>query len=96
MNSLNNSLLLHAYKKVYCILIITILSVCTLSAQQKELDSGKKFTINNKSESNQNNERNYEIIDPIGRKIEVYRIVARELKNNLEKILDKILYENKK
>ncbi len=56
----------------------------------------KKFTINNKSESNQNNERNYEIIDPIGRKIEVYRIVARELKNNLEKILDKILYENKK
>jgi outer membrane protein insertion porin family len=46
VNSLNNSLLLHAYKKFYCILIITIVSVCTLSAQQKELDSGKKFTIN--------------------------------------------------
>jgi len=56
----------------------------------------KKFTINNKSESNQNNDRNYEIIDPIGRKIEFYRIIARELKNNLEKILDKIFEENNK
>ncbi len=56
----------------------------------------KKFTLNNKSESNQNNERNYEIIDPIGRKIEFYRIVAKELKKNLEKILDKILEENNK
>lgn len=56
----------------------------------------KKFTLNNKSESNQNNERNYEIIDPIGRKIEFYRIVAKELKENLEKILDKILEENNK
>ena len=56
----------------------------------------KKFTLSNKSESNQNNERNYEIIDPIGRKIEFYRIVARELKKNLEKILDKILEENNK
>ena len=56
----------------------------------------KKFTINSKSESNQNNDRNYEIIDPIGRKIEFYRIIARELKNNLEKILDKIFEENNK
>jgi len=56
----------------------------------------KKFTINNKSEGNQNNDRNYEIIDPIGRKIEFYRIVTRELKNNLEKILDKIFEENNK
>ena len=56
----------------------------------------KKFTLNNKSENNQNNKGNYEIIDPIGRKIEFYRIVARELKKNLEKILDKILEENNK
>ncbi|MBA7543089.1 Protein-arginine-phosphatase [subsurface metagenome] len=56
----------------------------------------KKLTLNNKSESNQNNERNYEIIDPIGRKIDFYRIVAKELKENLEKILDKILKENNK
>ena len=56
----------------------------------------KKFTINNKSENNQNNDRNYEIIDPIGRKIEFYRIIARELKNNLEQILDKIFEENNK
>ncbi|GAG84081.1 unnamed protein product, partial [marine sediment metagenome] len=56
----------------------------------------RKFTLNNKYKSNQNNERNYEIIDPIGRKIEFYRIVARELKENLEKILDKILEENNK
>lgn len=56
----------------------------------------KKFTLDNKSESNQNNERNYEIIDPIGRKIEFYRIVAKELKKNLKNILDKILEENNK
>jgi len=56
----------------------------------------KKFTLNNKTESNQKNERNYEIIDPIGRKIEFYRIIARELKKNLEKILDNILEENNK
>ena len=56
----------------------------------------KKFTLNNKTGSNQKNERNYEIIDPIGRKIEFYRIIARELKKNLEKILDNILEENNK
>ena len=56
----------------------------------------KKFTLNNKTENNQKNERNYEIIDPIGRKIEFYRIIARELKKNLEKILDNILEENNK
>jgi len=56
----------------------------------------KKFTLNNKTESNQNNERNYEIIDPIGRKIEFYRIIARELEENLKKIVDKILEENNK
>ncbi|MFC7357993.1 outer membrane protein assembly factor [Jejudonia soesokkakensis] len=37
---------MHVYKKFYCTILITILSVCTLSAQQKELDSGKKYTIN--------------------------------------------------
>ena len=56
----------------------------------------KEFTLNNKSERNQNNKRNYEIVDPIGREIEFYRIIARELKENLEKILDKILKENNK
>ena len=56
----------------------------------------KKFTLNNKSESNQNNERNNEIIDPIGKKIGSYRIVTRELKKNLKIILDKILEENNK
>jgi len=63
---------------------------------QKKIFILKKFALTNKSESNQNNERNYEIIDPIGRKIEFYRIIARELKENLEKILDKILEENNK
>ncbi len=47
MNNLNNSSLLHTYRKSYCILLFTILSVFTLQAQQKELDSGKKYTINN-------------------------------------------------
>ncbi len=34
------------YKKSYCIILITILSVFTLNAQQKDLDSGRKYTIN--------------------------------------------------
>ena len=46
MNKLNNNILLPTYKKVYSILLITILSIFTISAQQKELDSGKKYTIN--------------------------------------------------
>jgi len=51
----------------------------------------KKFTLNSKSANNQNSERNYEIIDPIGRKIVFYRIIAKELKKNLEKIFNKII-----
>lgn len=46
MNNSNNSTLLHSYQKFYCIACIAILSVFNLSAQQKELDSGKKYTIN--------------------------------------------------
>ncbi len=46
MNKLKNSSLLHIYRKSYCIILFTILSVFTLQAQQKELDSGRKYTIN--------------------------------------------------
>ena len=46
MNNLINSSLLHTYRKSYCIFLFTILSVFTLHAQQKELDSGRKYTIN--------------------------------------------------
>src|SRR5690606_10480676 len=42
----NKSSLLHTYRKSYCIFLFTILSVFTLQAQQKELDSGIKYTIN--------------------------------------------------
>lgn len=37
---------------------------------------------------------NYEVVDPFGKSIEFYQIVARELKENLEKVLEKILKEN--
>ena len=45
MNSLINSPLLYNYKKVYCILIFTIFSVFTISAQDLKLQSNKKYTI---------------------------------------------------
>ncbi|QAA81915.1 outer membrane protein assembly factor BamA [Aequorivita sp. H23M31] len=45
MNNLINSSLLHIFKKSYCIFLFTILSVWTIPAQQKELDSGRKYTI---------------------------------------------------
>jgi len=38
---------LPTHKKLYCVIIFTILSVFTISAQQKDLDGGKKYTINN-------------------------------------------------
>ncbi|MBT0607684.1 BamA/OMP85 family outer membrane protein [Aequorivita echinoideorum] len=41
-----NSFLLPASRKIYCLLIVTILSLFSLQAQQKELDSGRKYTIN--------------------------------------------------
>ena len=34
------------YKKLYCIFLFTVISVFSLSAQQRDLDSGKKYTIN--------------------------------------------------
>jgi outer membrane protein insertion porin family len=46
VNNLINSSLLPIFRKSYCILFFTIFSVFTLQAQQKELDSGKKYTIN--------------------------------------------------
>ena len=45
MSKLNNSPQLHTYKKIYCILLFTILSVFTLSAQQLQLQGNKKYTI---------------------------------------------------
>jgi len=54
----------------------------------------KEFAQIGEFKSIQKNNENYEIVDPIGRPIEFYRIVAKELKENLEKILDKILKEN--
>jgi outer membrane protein insertion porin family len=46
VSNLSNSLLLQTYQKFYCIFLFTIVSVFNLNAQQKELDSGKKYTIN--------------------------------------------------
>tara|TARA_B100000809_G_scaffold32263_1_gene28146 strand:- start:8747 stop:11341 length:2595 start_codon:yes stop_codon:yes gene_type:complete len=45
VNNLNNSPLLNTYKKIYCILLFTILSIFTLSAQQLPLQGNKKYTI---------------------------------------------------
>jgi outer membrane protein insertion porin family len=42
----NDNILLHTYQKLYCIFLFTIFSIFGLNAQQKELDSGKKYTIN--------------------------------------------------
>lgn len=45
MSRLINSPLLHSYKKVYCILIFTIFSIFTTSAQDFKLQGDKKYTI---------------------------------------------------
>ena len=46
MSNSNNNISLQLYQKLYCIIIFTGLSIFNLQAQQKELDSGKKYTIN--------------------------------------------------
>ena len=56
----------------------------------------KEYAQIGKFKSIRKTDENYEVVDPLGRPIEFYRIIARELKENLEKILDKILEENKK
>lgn len=56
----------------------------------------KEFAQISEFKSIKTTNENYEIVDPIDRPIEFYRIVAGELKKNLEKILDKILKENNK
>ncbi|WP_082830745.1 outer membrane protein assembly factor BamA [Cochleicola gelatinilyticus] len=37
---------LHFYKKLYCTLLVTIVSVFNTFGQQKDLDSGRKYSIN--------------------------------------------------
>jgi protein-tyrosine-phosphatase len=56
----------------------------------------KEFARIGEFKSLQKTDENYEVVDPLGRPIEFYRIVARELEENIEKILDKILEENYK
>lgn len=54
----------------------------------------KKYLQKDEFKNIKKNDKNYEIVDPIGRTVEFYRIVARELKENLEKIIDKIIEED--
>jgi protein-tyrosine-phosphatase len=56
----------------------------------------KEFAQIGEFKSIQKTDENYEVVDPLGRPIEFYRIVAKQLKENLEKILNKILEENNK
>jgi protein-tyrosine-phosphatase len=56
----------------------------------------KEFARIGEFKSIRSTDENYEVVDPLGRHIEFYRIIARELKKNIEKILGKILEENNK
>jgi len=56
----------------------------------------KKYAQRGEFKNIQSKDEDYKIVDPLGRPIEFYRIVARELEENLEKILDKILEESNK
>ena len=56
----------------------------------------RKFAQVEKIKKLQEDDKNYEIVDPLGRSIGFYRIIAKQLRENLEKILNKILDENNK
>jgi len=55
----------------------------------------KKFAIDQKTRKNISESNDDEISDPIGRGIEFYRIIAKELKKNLVRIINRIIKENK-
>ena len=46
VNNLTHSTSAYFYRTLYCAFLFTMLSVCSLTAQQKELDSGTRYTIN--------------------------------------------------
>jgi outer membrane protein insertion porin family len=46
VNSLNNNRLLHIFKKLFCLLVVTVFLTGSAIAQQKQLDSGRKYTLN--------------------------------------------------
>ena len=46
VNNLNNSPLLNTYNKICCIVLFTVMSIFTLTAQQNPLQGNKKYTIN--------------------------------------------------
>ncbi|HZK11084.1 MAG TPA: low molecular weight protein arginine phosphatase [Atribacterota bacterium] len=56
----------------------------------------KKYAQNRELKNNQSMDENYEIVDPIGEPLDFYRVVAMELKINLEKIINKIIKLNNK
>ncbi|MCJ7814404.1 MAG: low molecular weight protein arginine phosphatase [Candidatus Atribacteria bacterium] len=56
----------------------------------------KKYAQNRELENNQGMDENYEIVDPIGKPLDFYKVVAMELRINLEKIINKIIKSNNK
>ena len=46
VSNFRRSTFLNNYKKIFSIVVITMLSVFNVNAQQKQLDSGRKYTIN--------------------------------------------------
>ena len=70
MSKLNNSPQLHTYKKIYCILLFTILSVFTLSAQQLQLQGNKKYTIKSLTVSGEQSFNEKTVIAFTGLKLE--------------------------
>ncbi len=46
VNNLNNSIVLHIPKKLFCLLVVTVFLAGSTMAQQKQLDSGRKYTLN--------------------------------------------------
>ena len=51
----------------------------------------KKYALKSGLKNIQNNIENYEIVDPIGKPLDFYKTIAEELKENLKKIIDRII-----
>ncbi|MEA1939844.1 MAG: low molecular weight protein arginine phosphatase [Candidatus Caldatribacteriota bacterium] len=54
----------------------------------------KRYAIKDKIKENIKNKKHYEINDPIGKDIDYYRIIAKEIRENVEKVINIIIKEN--
>jgi outer membrane protein insertion porin family len=95
VNNLNNSPLLNTYNKICCIVLFTVMSIFTLTAQQNPLQGNKKYTINSLTVSGEQSFNEKTVIAFTGLKIgdRIY-IPGEKLSEITKKLWDQGLFSD--